>query len=79
MKYNLTVLRKELYTFKDASIKLGKKPNYLNQMFKLHPDWFHPDTIMHIGRENIISEEGINFYKDNASIRAAKKAPADQG
>ncbi|OJG77309.1 hypothetical protein RV10_GL002566 [Enterococcus pallens] len=48
-------------------------------MFKLHPDWFHPDTIMHIGRENIISEEGINFYKDNASIRAAKKAPADQG
>ncbi|MGM0215087.1 hypothetical protein [Enterococcus sp. AZ109] len=77
MKYNLTEIRKDLYTFKDASLKLEKQSNYFNQMFKLHPDWFHKDTVMHIGRENIISEEGIEFYLEKASLRTPKKTPTD--
>jgi len=73
MKYNLTEISKELYTFKEASLKLKRKPNYLTQMYSLHPDWFHPDTIMTIGRDNIISQEGIDFYLENAKVRKPKK------
>ncbi|GCF92522.1 hypothetical protein NRIC_04130 [Enterococcus florum] len=74
---NLTEIREYLYTFKDASLKLEKQPNYFNQMFKRHPDWFHKDTIMHIGRENIISQEGIDYYVKKAKLRNPKKPSTD--
>lgn len=53
-------------------MKVGKTQNYLTQMYTIYPEWFHPDTVMYVVRDHIISQEGINFYIDNANLQKSK-------
>lgn len=52
-----------LYTAKEASLLLGKEESYVRQLYKKFPDKFKKGTIRKIGRELIITKEGVDHLK----------------
>lgn len=52
-----------LYSGKDASEMLGKSGNYIRQLYAKYPNRFLPGSCRKIGREFIITIEGIEYLK----------------
>lgn len=50
---------KKLYTFSDASRKIGKNRNYFSNRYQLNPEYFDHNMVV-VGGVKFLDEDGIN-------------------
>lgn len=55
----------KLMSAKEASLKLGKNEEYISQMWRKYPDKFKPKTIKKIGMTLVITEEGLEYFRQS--------------
>lgn len=49
----------KLYTFSDASRKIGKNRNYFSNRYQLNPEYFDHNMVV-VGGVKFLDEDGIN-------------------
>lgn len=59
----LSYIWNEIFTAREASIKLGKNPKYIYFLWKRHSNILLKDSVKMIGRELLITREGYEHLK----------------
>lgn len=59
----LSYIWNEIFTAREASIKLGKNPKYIYFLWKRHSNILLKDSVKMIGRELLITREGYEYLK----------------
>jgi hypothetical protein len=59
----LSYIWNEIFTAREASIKLGKTLKYIYFLWKRHSNILLKDSVKMIGRELLITREGYEYLK----------------
>ncbi|AEV95030.1 hypothetical protein PECL_739 [Pediococcus claussenii ATCC BAA-344] len=54
-----------LFSAREASLKLGKSPSYIRQLYNNYPEKLLQGTVAKIGNVLVITQEGVDYLAEN--------------